>query len=104
MGHISPLEFIDIAERRLLIYDFKQILQKSCTLKKLNNLGFNNIKLAVNISVIQLLRDEFVKDISEIIESSGIDKSSLVLEITESVIMENFDLINEKLKQIQQNY
>ncbi|HHU50050.1 MAG TPA: EAL domain-containing protein [Clostridiales bacterium] len=102
LGHISPLEFIDIAERRLLIYDLgKQILQKSCTfLKKLNNLGFNNIKLAVNISVIQLLRDEFVKDISEIIESSGIDKSSLVLEITESVIMENFDLINEKLKQI----
>lgn len=102
LGHISPLEFIDIAERRLLIYDLgKQILQKSCTfLKKLNNLGFNNIKLAVNISVIQLLRDEFVKDISEIIKSSGIDKSSLVLEITESVIMENFDLINEKLKQI----
>jgi EAL domain-containing protein (putative c-di-GMP-specific phosphodiesterase class I) len=48
----------------------------------------------------QLLRDEFVRDIIRIIESSGIENTSLVLEITESIIMENFDLINQKLKEI----
>ena len=40
------------------------------------------------------------KTLIEIIESSGIDKKSLILEITESIIMENFDLINKKLEKI----
>lgn len=79
----------------------KLILQKACRfLSKIYDLGFDDIKISVNISVIQLLRDEFVKDLIEIIESSGIDKKSLILEITESIIMENFDLINKKLEKI----
>ena len=69
-------------------------------MSKIYDLGFDDIKISVNISVIQLLRDEFVKDLIEIIESSGIDKKSLILEITESIIMENFDLINKKLEKI----
>ena len=102
LGDISPIEFIDIAEKRMLIYDLgNHILRQACKfLKKINDMGYDDIKVSVNISVIQLLRDEFVKDIAQIIESSGIEKSSLVLEITESIIMENFDLINDKLKEI----
>ena len=102
LGNISPIEFIDIAEKRMLIYDLgNHILRQACKfLKKINDMGYDDIKVSVNISVIQLLRDEFVKDIAQIIESSGIEKSSLVLEITESIIMENFDLINDKLKEI----
>ena len=102
LGNIPPIEFIDIAEKRWFIYDLgKLILQKACRfLSKIYDLGFDDIKISVNISVIQLLRDEFVKDLIEIIESSGIDKKSLILEITESIIMENFDLINKKLEKI----
>ena len=105
LGNISPIEFIDIAEKRMLIYDLgKQILHKACKfIKKLNNMGYHDIKVSVNISVIQLLRDEFVQDLIEIIESSEIDKRSLILEITESIIMENFDLINEKLQAIKKS-
>lgn len=105
LGNVSPLEFIDIAEKRLLIYDLgKKILDKACKfIKKLNYMGYENIKVSVNISVIQLLRDEFVKDLLEIIESAEIDKRSLVLEITETIIMENFDLINEKLEEVKRN-
>ena len=86
----------------MLIYDLgKQILRKACEfLKKIHDMGYEEVKVSVNISVIQLLRDEFVRDIIRIIESSGIENTSLVLEITESIIMENFDLINQKLKEI----
>lgn len=102
LGNIPPAEFIDIAEKKMLMYDLgKVILRKACRfLNKISDMGNEDIKLSVNISVIQLLRDEFVKDVLEIVESSGIDKKSLVLEITESVIMDNFDLINGKLKAI----
>jgi len=102
IGSISPIEFIDIAEKRWIMYDLgKLILQKACVfLKKINDMGFNDIKISVNISVIQLLREEFVKDLLGIIESTGISQKSLILEITESIIMENFDLINKKLDEI----
>lgn len=102
LGNISPVEFIDIAEKRLLIYDIGNlILHRVCNfIKKLNDSGFGDISVAVNISGIQLLRGEFVQDITKIIESSGIDIKSLEFEITESVLLNNFDLINEKLEQI----
>jgi EAL domain-containing protein (putative c-di-GMP-specific phosphodiesterase class I) len=50
----------------MLIYDLgNHILRQACKfLKKINDMGYDDIKVSVNISVIQLLRDEFVKDIS----------------------------------------
>ena len=102
LGNVSPIEFIDIAEKRLLIYDLgNQILERACEfIKRLNGLGFSGINISVNVSGIQLLRDEFLEDVTKIIDFSGIDKRSLEFEITESVLFENFDLINEKLNKI----
>ena len=76
LGNISPIEFIDIAEKRMLIYDLGNhiLRQAGKFLKKINDMGYDDIKVSVNISVIQLLRDEFVKDVAHIIESSGIEK------------------------------
>ena len=56
LGNISPIEFIDIAEKRMLIYDLgKQILRKACEfLKKIHDMGYEEVKVSVNISVIQL--------------------------------------------------
>lgn len=102
MGNISPIEFIDIAEKNFLIYDLGNIiLQKACMfIKVLNDSGYDEISVAVNISGIQLLREEFIADIVEIVKISGVDTKSLEFEITESVLFDNFDLINEKLKDI----
>ena len=102
MGIIPPAEFIDIAEKRLLIYDLgKQILQRACKFSKsLHGSGYENINLSVNISGLQLLRDEFIPDIKQFIQSSCADIKSLEFEITESVLLSNYDLLNEKLKDI----
>ena len=59
---------------------------------QLQNYGF----LTCNFRYFYLTTNNIIR----IIESSGIENTSLVLEITESIIMENFDLINQKLKEI----
>ena len=104
MGIIPPAEFIDIAEKRLLIYDLgKQILQRACKFSKnLHGSGYENINLSVNISGLQLLRDEFIPDIKQFIQLSCADIKSLEFEITESVLLSNYEMINEKLKDIRE--
>ncbi|WP_051531114.1 putative bifunctional diguanylate cyclase/phosphodiesterase [Clostridiisalibacter paucivorans] len=102
LGFISPLEFIDVAERKHLIAplgDF--ILKKACSfLKRLNMDGYKEVKVAVNVSGIQLLRDDFNISVENTINKAGINGSNLELEITESILVKNFDLINEKLEKL----
>lgn len=102
LGSISPLEFIDIAEKRMLIYDLGNIvLNQACSfLIDLRDRGIHDLSVAVNISLIQLLRDEFMADVLRIIQEYGIDPRLLEFEITESVLEEDFDIINQKLRNL----
>lgn len=102
LGMVSPVEFIGIAEHKHLIIPLGNIiLKRACIfIRDLNLLGYDSIKVAVNISVLQLLKDDFTDVVKNIIKESGINASNLELEITESVIFENFDVINEKLKEL----
>ena len=104
LGYIPPLEFIDIAERRVLIYGLgKVILHKACEfVKELKDKGHHDLIVAVNISGAQLLREEFLEDVRQIVDLYDIDIHNLEFEITESVLIENFDLINQKLETIKQ--
>lgn len=98
-GLVSPVEFIDIAERKHIIVPLGEyLLNEACILiKKLEELGFSHIKLAVNISGIQVMQDEFVYSVERIIKKHSINPSQLELEITESVYMQDFNSINQKL-------
>ena len=102
-GTISPLEFIDIAERKYMIVSLSNIIfSKSCEFsKKLYKLGFDDVKIAVNISGIQLLNEDFVRTVINTIKETGVDESKLEIEITESILLKNFSNINEKLKELQ---
>ncbi len=101
-GMIPPLEFIEIAERNHLIYDLGLlILREACAfLRELDNAGMKKRTVAVNISVLQLLRKEFTAHVEEVLKEYQIDPEMLEFEITESILSDNFDLINLKLRQI----
>jgi diguanylate cyclase (GGDEF)-like protein len=101
-GLISPLEFINIAEKKQLIVPLGNlILRTACQfIGKLIEEGHNTIKVAVNISGIQLLREDFIDTVMDIIADSGIQASNLELEITESILVENYEIINEMLKKL----
>lgn len=99
LGLVSPAEFIPIAEEMQLIVPIGlRAIHNACKfIKRLEREGFCDINVSVNVSVIELLRDEFLGNIKALIENAEIDAQNLGIEVTESVIMENFDIINEKL-------
>lgn len=102
LGSISPEEFVDIAEKRHLIVPLSHLILKAACdfLCKLTNEGYSDLKVAVNISGILLLRDDIIETVMNIIKETGIKAENLELEITESILMENYKLINEKLKKL----
>ena len=93
-GKISPVEFIDVAERSLLISELgKRIYSKSIDfIHKMEEEGFPGLKVAINISGIQLTDENF--------PNFEIEGDKVEFEITESVLLDNFDRVNEKLSEL----
>ena len=56
--------------------------------------------MSVNLSAKQLQSDTIVSDVSEALEQSGLAASSLVLEITETVTMEDTELAVARLEDL----
>jgi len=100
LGQISPVEFIAVAERKQLIIPLgKLILREACLFsRRLNQMGFNGIRVAVNVSGVEMLQDNYVENVIKIIDETGANASELELEITESMLLLNFEGINTKLK------
>lgn len=104
-GFVSPVEFIDIAERKQLIVPLSNlILKKACTyISDLLKMGFKDISVAVNISAIHILREDFVSMVLNIIKETEIMGQNLELEITETALMDNYEIVNERLKKLRIN-
>ena len=92
LGMISPVEFIPILERTGGILEIGAwVLEQSCRdLARLKAAGFERLKISVNVSVRQLRRGNFHEIAGEIATRTQTAPASLVLEITESVVMEDF--------------
>jgi len=102
LGDIPPLEFIPIAEETQLIIPLgKHILEMACDfIASVHKMGHDDIKVAVNVSIIQLLANHFIEDVLKILEKKNISPSALNLEITESVFTDNFDYVNSVLNEL----
>jgi EAL domain-containing protein (putative c-di-GMP-specific phosphodiesterase class I) len=91
-GLISPAEFVNIAEECGLITELGSYVLKAAAtqVKTWQDQGFGDISVAVNLSPRQI-RDEYLKEVIEgVLSSSGISPACLELELTESVIIEDF--------------
>lgn len=103
-GVISPARFIPILEENTQIVKFGDwILRQSCLLNKdIQNKNLNAITIAVNISSVQLKQKNFVNRVLEILNETGLEPKYLELEITESVLIEGFEEVLEKLAQLKE--
>lgn len=101
-GEVPPVKFIEIAEKRNLVVALGNVIfTKACRYaKKLLSKGYGHIRVSVNISAIQILHDDFIDDVLSIMKKEGVTGSSIILEITESVLMENYEIVNQKLKKL----
>lgn len=102
LGQVPPLEFIPIAEKtKQMIEIGHNILVKAFTfLKKLELLGYKEIKVAVNLSAIQLLQPDFFKTLTKLVEEMQVSPQQIGLEITESVYISSHQDVNLILKSL----
>jgi diguanylate cyclase (GGDEF)-like protein len=103
-GKVSPMDFISHAEETGLIVKLGLwVLQRSCRqLREWNDqgLGQASLSISVNVSKRQVAEPDFVEEVRQVLQATGVPGSCLKLEITESVIMENPDSIAEVLTQL----
>lgn len=107
-GLVPPSEFIPIAESTGLIIPMgKWLLHEVCSYyKSWRDRWLPEIKVSVNYSALQFHQVNFVNEILETIDSFGLDPSFMILEITESVLINQGkqterDLMELKKKGIQ---
>lgn len=102
-GIISPKEFISLAEETGFIIGMgKWVLRQVChNYKQWLSNGLPETKVSVNFSVIQFFEKDFVKNIINIINEFDLDPHFLIMEITESVLIENTDKVNSDLQKLQ---
>jgi EAL domain-containing protein (putative c-di-GMP-specific phosphodiesterase class I) len=62
----------------------------------------SKLHIAVNLSARQLQRPEIVGEVAEVLLETGIEAGSLVLEITESVMMQDMDLSIQRLSELKE--
>lgn len=93
-GMISPLEFIPVAEQTGLIIPISDwVMETACKQNRIwQEEGMPNMTVSVNLTSHQFQQKNFIDVITEILEKSGMNPQSLMLEITESTIMENTEI------------
>ena len=99
LGNVSPVEFIEIAERKKLIVPLTKLILKKTSIfvKSLRERSCEGIRVAVNLSGSDIMRPDFIKDLTSLIINSGMENKDLEFEITESVFLDDFKPVNEKL-------
>ncbi len=102
-GLLPPSEFIPLAEENGLIVDIgRWVLREACTRAGAWQRAYPSLRLtiAVNLSARQLADPLLVHDVSTALAETGLDPSSLILEITESVLIEDADAAVARLRQL----
>jgi len=104
-GLVFPNKFISLAESTGLILQLGSFVIKTAAkmINKLNQLGYRDTHIAVNVSIRQFQKDNLYQDLKLAMDENLINPNQLDIEITESVMMENADYtlkILDKIKKL----
>jgi EAL domain-containing protein (putative c-di-GMP-specific phosphodiesterase class I) len=103
-GLVPPGEFISVAEETGMILAIGNwVLTEACCQIKAWQSEFPQnppLMISVNLSGKQFTQLDFIKGVSQTLRETGLDGHSLKLEITESLLMENVEVITAMLMQI----
>jgi diguanylate cyclase (GGDEF)-like protein/PAS domain S-box-containing protein len=101
LGEIPPLDFIPLAEQSGFIFEITLwVLKHACCQVKEWQSQFPGLKLAVNLSPFLLNRTELIQHITDILHDTKFAPEHLILEVTESGLMENFETGKHILTQL----
>nr|WP_315232048.1 EAL domain-containing protein [uncultured Albidiferax sp.] len=103
-GMVSPAAFIPLAEETGLILELgRQVLLQACSLLATwqDHSATQHLTMAVNVSVRQFKHPGFVQQIQETLALTGAKPSQLKLELTESLLADDIELIIHKMEALQ---
>ncbi|SDY39327.1 PAS domain S-box-containing protein [Modestobacter sp. DSM 44400] len=87
-GEVSPAEFVPLAEESALITELGRWVLNRAT-ATIVALPHHDLGVAVNVSARHVRSGELVSDVLAALESSGLAADRLILEITESVLLDD---------------
>lgn len=101
---ISPSQFIPVAEKSGFIVQIGTwVLEESIsTFAKWRRDYDHPMILSINISAIQYKKQKFVETLIHILEEYGVDPKEVELEITETVLIDDFEEVTEKLHKLRE--
>ena len=105
IGFVPPDQFINIAEdmgfmNKLGEFIINRSLSQIKELQETSNIDFH---LSINISVKQFMEVDFYENLLKYTKMYNFDNSSLVLEVTENVFIEDIDFIIDLLLKIKEH-
>jgi diguanylate cyclase (GGDEF)-like protein/PAS domain S-box-containing protein len=102
LGSVTPTQFIPVAEETGLIVPIGRWVMKTACAQNVawQSQGLPPVRVAVNLSLRQLMDDKLLEDIKAALDDSGMPSNLLELEITESMVMYKPDHLIEVLTKI----
>lgn len=104
-GHmISPNVFIPIAEKNGCIvpigsWVLEQSIQTYAQWRRKYGIPFI---MSINISAVQYGKEDFVEELLQTIRRNQVEPQEVEIEITESILIDDFDRVTEKLKRLRE--
>lgn len=91
---VNPSAFIPVAERNGLIIPLgRAVLRKAVSQVAAWREEGLDLYVTVNVSAVQLQQEGIVADVLQIVDSAGMDRGAVVLELTESALIEDTALV-----------
>jgi len=102
LGQISPAKFIPVAEQTGQIVEIGEwVIRAACHyLKQWEEANLQLPHLGVNVSSHQFNQSDFVENVRKLLEESGATPASLMLELTEGVVVDRVDETIEKMNEL----
>ena len=103
-GEIFPDEFIPVAERNRDIIELGyHVLEQACGfIGQYNRDKGTELSIAVNISVLQLLQEDFPNRVLDTISRHQLQPTQLLLEVTESLMLDSNTFAKEQIVRLRQ--
>ncbi len=102
LGFLSPAFFIPVLEQSKLIYKLDLYVVDE-VLKKMKQqaAGLQQVSQSINLSRMDFESCDIVEEIRRRVDDAGIERSQISIEITESVIGEDFEFMKEQVTRFQ---
>lgn len=99
LGMVPPDQFIPLAEQNGNIIPIGEwVLDQACRqLREWHDLGFSELRMAVNLSTVQLHHNELPRVVNNLLQAYRLPPRSLELEVTETGLMEDISTAAQHL-------